>query len=156
MNNICETISNEMIEFAIELQKIASKKFSASTATKGAEPFEKKLFNEYKLSYPEKLSKKSLKEWITKRLENEFKCIGEKPKWKDESEWCYLEGEPMVFITQYSIPVSDKTRKTGLALGDTFYIFGGKIINRDDTWEQKYKIIIQDIDGYLIENEIIY
>lgn len=143
----------ELINFGTELNIIASKKFSASTVSYGGASFEKLLFNEFKSQFPDKVTKKQMKEWILKRLNNEFKYITAPPKWIGETEWCYLDSQPMIFVGQNTIPVTKNAKESGLALGDTFYIFAGKIIKDDGTWEQKYKIIIQDYDGNLIDSD---
>lgn len=93
---------------------VAEKK-SASMEADGAEDFARLLYDEY----VEQGAPKNKKKWLAERLENEFLCLKERPVWVGEPAWLYHQGQPMVFLHQFSVSPSAQHIKEKISLGDT-------------------------------------
>ena len=124
---------------------VAEKK-SASMAEENAEDFARALYEEYVAQGAPKNKKK----WITERLDSEFLCLKEKPVWVGEPAWLYHQGQPMVFLHQFSVSPSAQHIKERISLGETVYVFGSKhLVKRPtgDIWTDIYRPAVQTYEG---------
>jgi len=124
---------------------VAEKK-SASMEADGAEDFAQRLYDEY----VEQGAPKNKKKWLAERLENEFLCLKESPVWVGDAAWLYHQGQPMVFLHQFSVLLSAQHMKEKISLGDTVYVFGAKHrLKRpaEDTWTDIYRTVVRTSEG---------
>jgi len=92
-------------------------------------------------------SPSTIDEWLKKNLENRFLYAAEPPKWtrRGEKDWLYFEGEPMIFLHQFSLGLKEaKQMKREFPVGETIYIFGAKKKISEDTWGVVYMMVGQD------------
>lgn len=67
-----------------------------------------------------------------------------------EPAWLYHQGQPMVFLRQFSVSPSAQHIKEKISLGDTIYVFGAKhLIKRPagDIWTDIYRTAVQTFEG---------
>lgn len=127
-----------------------AEKLSASIEAEGAEAFARNLYD----AYVEQGAPKNKKKWLSDRLENEFLCLNERPKWIGEPSWLYHQEKPMVFLNQFSVAVSAQHLKEKISLGDTIFVFGSRHSLDDETgtgWTVVYRTVAQDFEGNTIE-----
>jgi len=92
-------------------------------------------------------SPSAIDEWLKKNLENRFLYAAEPPKWtrRGEKDWPYFEGEPMIFLHQFSLGLKEaKQMKRGFPVGETIYIFGAKKKIDEDGWITVHMMVGQD------------
>ena len=93
---------------------------NASISDEEATPFFEQLYREYQSILPS-LSPEA---WLRQRLSNTFISMTVPPTWvEDEPAWLFFEGEPMVFISQTTVPESEVSKQS-LSPGETIYVFG--------------------------------
>jgi len=86
-------------------------------------------------------------EWLKKNLERRFLYAVDPPKWtrRGERDWPYFEGEPLVFLHQFSLGMNEAKRmKREFPVGKTIYVFGGKKKVDKDGWIAVYMMVGQD------------
>ena len=85
--------------------------------------------------------------WLEDRLCRAFAYLTEPPVWVEgDPSWPYLEGRPMVFLTQCSIEESELAMRE-LSPGETVYLFGGRITDGGKT-RVIYRTISQFAKGF--------
>jgi hypothetical protein len=100
-------------------------------------------FNEKMFELWERSGRAPLDSWLSSTVKPKFKSTGPVPNWRSEACWCFLDGEPMSFVTQYD---EDDT---------TFYVFEGR---RDvkDGWVRVTKMGAQNDLGIInLDGEIV-
>ena len=85
------------------------------------------------------------KQWVDRYMSDQFKYVSMPPEWL-ESNWVFLDGEPMTFVGQ--IPDENKIS------GDTprwVYLFKGRKSLDGERFTEVYRYCIQekDSDGYV-------
>lgn len=85
--------SEEYLAFITELETFL---WSSRSASALGSDFAKRLFEEFKTSEQGDIGK-----WLLTRLDGLFTSELELPKWVDEPDWCFLDGEPMTFLHQF-------------------------------------------------------
>jgi hypothetical protein len=64
-------------------------------------------------------SQNDLHSWLGANIKETFRCVGKKPEWIQNPNWCIEAGRPMWFVGQINIPV-----ESGVFHDDaSFYIF---------------------------------
>lgn len=85
--------------------------------------------------------------WLTERLKGEFKSLGEAPIWiDDEPTWPFLDGKPMVFLCQVSMPEHGEVVSV-LSPGETVYLFGCRKTDNGKT-KMVYRTVSQYAKGF--------
>ena len=109
--------------------RFKGKAISAAIASGGsldnesAAPFFEPLYMEWKASG---VSLAASESWLKERFVGVFKSLESPPVWiEDEPSWPFLDGRPMVFLSQCSIPESELS-SSELSSGETVYLFGGR------------------------------
>ncbi|MBL8812984.1 MAG: hypothetical protein JNM43_22645 [Planctomycetaceae bacterium] len=122
----------------------AAMKLGGSLEDKEAAPFLDRLYNEWKeLAIP----LASTEAWLSKRLGGTFKCIGSTPVWiEDEPAWPFIDGKPMVFLSQCSHP-KEGSLSSELSAGETVYLFAGRRTTNGKT-RMEYRTVSQFEKGY--------
>ncbi|MFC5406338.1 hypothetical protein [Cohnella soli] len=129
--------------FTSALEKYLSKNKSASCLTSDGDAFIDRLFAEMNKEKPSVVDI-----WLKSKLNDKFIYAVEPPKWKGEKDWPYFQGEPMVFLHQFTLDMAAARKmKGGFPVGDTIYVFGAKRALAGDAWETVYKLIGQDNGG---------
>lgn len=101
----------------------AAIKCGGSLDSEGASELFESLYSEWKASG---VTLAASEAWLSERLRGVFKSLREPPVWiEDEPSWPFLDGKPMVFLNQCSIPENDLT-SSELSPGETVYLFGGR------------------------------
>ena len=60
-------------------------------------------------------------------LSQRFLSVDTPPHWvEDEPAWPFLNGEPMIFVTQYTLP-STSVAASRLTSGTEVYVFGARV-----------------------------
>ena len=64
--------------------------------------------------------------WLDRRLAGEFCSLADPPQWvESEPAWPFLDGKPMVFLTQCSMG-DEEISRLKLSPSETVYLFGGR------------------------------
>jgi hypothetical protein len=111
---------------------VAAHRFAASLEGADAAPFLDALYSEWTATGQDISEVGS---WLSVRLKGEFKAVGPLPEWvEEEPSWPYLDGKPMVFISQAS---------TGeISPRETAYLFGARR-PRGTGFEIEYRVVSQ-------------
>ncbi|MBC8217420.1 MAG: hypothetical protein H8E73_03050 [Planctomycetes bacterium] len=115
-------MNRELVVFHGKIMTVARNEFAASCDGKDAEPFVDSLYEQYNAAgRPEVYS------WLKAELGKHFLCVDERPQWVEEEPcWPYLEGKPMIFISQVLVPENDVT-KEHLTWDTVIYLFGSRV-----------------------------
>lgn len=131
--------SDDYIEFMGDAFAVAADEYNASCEGEAAEPFVKKLFDEWTAAG----SPTPCKGWLKARLKGSFKCVGDPPQWiEEEPDWPYLNGEPMVFVAQIDLKRNAVT-ESNLTFNERLYVFGARVPLKRG-FEMEYRIIAQE------------
>lgn len=85
--------------------------------------------------------------WLTDRLTGNFKSLGAAPIWvEDEPTWPFLDGKPMVFLCQCSMP-ENGILASELSAGETVYLFGGRK-SENGKVKMTYRTVSQFAKGF--------
>jgi hypothetical protein len=100
---------------------------------------------------------KKLKQWIRQRLAPIFISADEPPRWlEDIPNWPWLNGKPMVFLDQMTVPDNEITKSHATA-NTELYVFGLRVPSSGG-WKMEYRVIEQrcDLKGVvaLVESEL--
>jgi|GEM_PF-2530082 len=85
--------------------------------------------------------------WLENRMKDRFLYATEPPKWtrRCEKSWLYFQGEPMVFLCQFSLGTAEAKQMNGqFPVGETYYVFGTKQQIDGNSWKSVIKMIAQD------------
>jgi hypothetical protein len=129
------------IKFRGKVMRIVEEDYGASLADDEEGAFVQSLYKQYLDSG----SPKNQEAWLREQLSASFLFAVSPPKWIERTttpRWPFLNGKPMVFITQVTTPqsqVSDRCLSTNTML----YIFGARIVD-DEGWKMEYRIIEQE------------
>lgn len=117
----------------------AAMKLGASLEDKEAAPFLAQLYVEWKkLEIP----LASTEAWFSKRLGGVFKFVDAPPKWiEEEPAWPFIDGRPMVFLSQCSHP-KEGALSSELSAGETVYLFAGRRTENGKT-RMEYRTVSQ-------------
>lgn len=141
---------SDFMKFWVEASKVA-KKHHASIEGGDAEVFIKELY----ALFSKQQEVKDKKKWLSEILNHMFPYMEHPPKWKGEPDWPFFDGKPMIFLHQFTIPLS--AQHINFPLTDTVYVFALK--NQHELGEgSAYKLIIQTEDGEQVvarNNDII-
>lgn len=126
------------MRFQAKVMSIAIEHFDASCEGPEAEPFLDKIYENYvKAGSPD-----NMVGWIKEQLKDEFLSVGEPPRWvEDEPAWPFLEGRPMVFVSQTQLERNDVT-ENHLTHGQVVYVFGARV-HLDRGYRVEYRIVTQ-------------
>lgn len=122
----------------------AAMKLGGSLEDKEAAPFLAQLFAEWKkLEIP----LASTEAWFMKRLGGVFKFVEAPPRWiEEEPIWPFIDGRPMVFLSQCSLP-KEGALSSELSAGETVYLFAGRRTVSGKT-RMEYKTVSQFEKGF--------
>ena len=85
--------------------------------------------------------------WLIDRLKGIFKSLGDAPIWvEDEPKWPFLNGKPMVFLCQQSMPEHGELAAE-LSAGETVYLFGCRKTENGKT-QMVYRTVSQYAPGF--------
>lgn len=130
----------ERIVFGAEMIQVVTSRFKASCSGEDAEPFVNKIYEEYRQAG----RPKNIKKWLQERLSDAYQYVHAAPRWvEDEPGWLYLDGEPMVFIEQFTLPKNQVT-ETKLTWDVTIYLFGARIHVDAKSYKVEHKVLMQD------------
>lgn len=68
----------------------------------------------------------SADDWIRSRLDSLFQCVNQPPTWVNEPDWPWNGDNPLIFITQYTVPTNDLTQREMIA-DVTLYVFSDRV-----------------------------
>ncbi|MCI0711703.1 MAG: hypothetical protein L0154_16220 [Chloroflexi bacterium] len=86
-----------------------------------SEAFFNKLLQDYD---GDKNNKAQLRRYIKKHVSESFVALNKRPEWIQGAEWPFFEGEPMIFVGQVDISVSEDNPARLMFHDDTtFYLF---------------------------------
>jgi len=120
------TFGPEFSDFNSRVEKFLEKNRSDSA---GSTDYIRSIYRDYK-----EYSPTNFDDWIEEKLNGKFVSRSKRPIWRYEPEWCFLDGEPMVFIHQFDTDYS------------TIYIFEGQR-NVDGGYIRVLKAKEQDEEG---------
>ena len=122
----------------------AAMRYGGSLEGDGADSFVQDLYSEWKSTSQSLATAES---WLNKRLDGVFKSLNEKPEWVEEEPlWPFLDGKPMVFLSQCSMPENELSYKE-LSPGETVYLFGGRQVKEGKT-RMVYVTVSQYAQGF--------
>jgi hypothetical protein len=85
--------------------------------------------------------------WLIDKLKEVFRSLHEAPTWiEDEPKWPFLDGKPMIFLCQCSMP-DHGVSEAELSPGETVYLFGGRKTENGKT-KMVYRTVSQYAVGY--------
>ena len=134
------TLDRDLIVFHGKVITVAQDKFMGSCSGREGEPFVDGLYKEYvaagRPATPE--------DWLGKRLQGEFKCVDQPPRWvEDEPSWPFHGRKPMVFICQTSLPENETTRDS-LTWDTEVYLFGSRVPGcGNDSYGIEFRAVMQ-------------
>lgn len=137
---------------SLEIEKIrfegkaitAAMRLGGSLEDREAAPLLENLFAEWKNL---KLPLASTEAWLGKRLAGMFKFVGAPPAWiEEEPAWPFIDGQPMVFLTQCSHP-KQGALSSELSAGETVYLFAGRRTAEGKT-RLEYRTVSQFENAY--------
>jgi hypothetical protein len=120
---------------------IAIEEFAASFDAEHGINVQKSLYREYLDSG----SPSDQREWLRPRIASLFECLDTRPNWIERSHpWPFLNGKPMVFIGQVSVPQKELSERA-LSPGSEVYLFGSRVAHKEITngWEIIYQVVTQ-------------
>lgn len=130
--------------------RFKGKAISAAIASGGslesdaASPFFESLYTDWKASG---VSLGASESWLKERLAGVFKSLEHPPVWiEDEPSWPFLDGRPMVFLCQCSMPENGLS-SSELSPGETVYLFGARKAENGKT-RMVYVTVSQYAKGY--------
>jgi hypothetical protein len=122
----------------------AAMKYGGSLSVDPASAFFESLYSEWKASGS---SLQESEAWLRQRLSGVFKSLENPPVWiEDEPSWPFLDGKPMVFLNQCSMPENALTARE-LSPGETVYLFGGRKTESGKT-RMVYTTVSQYAEGW--------
>ena len=125
--------SQSKTRFAGLVDAIAEEKFSACVPSVVIEQW----FVEF-LAAP----KHDAEYWIEQRLAAIMRWVSERPQWNSQRpHWPWVNGQPLVFISQTSLPENDVTQEFQLS-NQTLYVFARCDIDSDSS-RIVYEIVVQ-------------
>lgn len=69
----------------------------------------------------------SLAAWLEEQIPKHFVAVGERPRWIQNPEWPFADGQPMIFVGQIDMPAQPEGMATELFHDDTsLYVFIGR------------------------------
>lgn len=78
----------------------------------------------------------SLSDWLESQISQHFIAVMERPRWIQDPEWPFVDGEPLVFVGQIDLSVLDGGVVSRLYHDDTsLYVFAG--------WKVRPIVIVQ-------------
>ncbi|MET1079256.1 MAG: hypothetical protein ABWY06_14690 [Pseudomonas sp.] len=138
-------------DFVTFLDDYLNKHKRASAFVPGAEAFVDQAYAAYLENAP-----KNKKTWIAEYLQDKFVFSEQPPRWQGEPDWPFFQGQPMVFLHQFSLGLEcAKSLQGAFPMGDTLYVFGSKNPpnpTEGQTWETIYRMLGQDNDGGYTEH----
>lgn len=137
-------IDKDRLLFGSKMIGVVSREFNASCDKGEAQEFVTTVYEQYKQAG----SPKNIKHWLKEHLKNAYLSVTIPPMWvEDEPDWPYLNGKPMVFITQYAIPKNEVTGDH-LTWNIVLYLFGQRVPHPQG-YTVEYRIVRQfpGIDG---------
>ena len=84
--------------------------------------------------------------WAKRKLQEAFSFADQPPIWVEkEPDWPFINGTPMMFLSQYAIPDNERTAKLS-ARGYTIYVFSSRQPHPDfpGKFEIIYKVVSQN------------
>jgi hypothetical protein len=133
-------MDKEELLFGSKMIDVVEGEFNANCDNEEAEEFVSFTYEAYKREG----SPPNVKQWLKKYLNGAYLCVGNQPEWVEGSpNWPYLNGKPMVFITQYRIPKNQITEKH-LTWDVMLYVFGQRI-SLADGYKVEYRMVEQII-----------
>jgi hypothetical protein len=124
--------------FGSKMMEVVQKDYLASCDSKEGQLFVDTIYKEYL----EQNSPKNTSSWLRSTLKNYYLHVTSPPIWiEEEPEWPYLNGQPMVFISQTILP-NNPTTSDHLTWDVVVYLFGGRIPHPHG-FKVEYKIIEQ-------------
>jgi hypothetical protein len=131
----------EALRFGGKLQEIAEKEFSASFTEDADHSLRSALWQDY----VNEGKPKNSAAWIRKRFESLFLSVATRPVWVEKRtipRWPFLNGKPMVFVCQYSLPDTAIVREKFFP-GLVVYVFADRL-PVDGHAELRYRVVEQD------------
>jgi hypothetical protein len=65
-----------------------------------------------------------LEAWLDQKIPELFLAFGKRPEWIQDSDWAFVNGQPMIFVGQIDISLSENPEAAKLFHDDlSFYIF---------------------------------
>ena len=114
----------------------------ASLSSPEAGPFFENLYLAWQAA---NLPLEAAERWLGDRMPAEFKSLGEPPSWvEEEPAWAFLSDRPMVFLTQCSMDVNNRSA-SDLSPGETVYLFGLRQVDGELS-RMVYRTISQFVD----------
>jgi hypothetical protein len=132
----------EELQFGGKVYHVAEKEFAASFT----EDTNRALITSIRKEYEDQGKPKNKIAWIRKRLESLFLCVAERPVWVEKRtipRWPFLNGRPMVFVCQYSLPDSSIVREKFFP-GLVLYVFADRHPVEGGRHELRYRVVEQD------------
>ena len=131
-------MDKDALLFGSEMIDVVESEFNANCDTEEAEEFVSSTYEEYKRQG----SPPKVRQWLKKNLKGAYLCVDKPPEWAEGNpNWPYLNGKPMVFITQYAVPQNQITENS-LTWDVVLYVFGQRI-PLDNGYRVEYRLVEQ-------------
>lgn len=128
--------SEEYLRFLGKVISVAEERLQASCPPE-AKDFEAALFDEWIAA-----GRPPPVPWLEAKLPEHFRALDARPVWVEgQPEWAYLNGRPMTFIRQLTVP-RNATSETALVPNVELYVFGARAPFMGG-WRVEYSVLEQ-------------
>jgi hypothetical protein len=131
----------QYLKFHGTAMELAENEFAASFTEDVEQSLVKNIYEEYLRDG----SPKTTAKWLRTKLKNIFRYVDTPPIWIEKSFhpiWPFLDGNPMIFIKQFSVPDNEFCAQN-LSAGTILYVFGGRRKN-EHGFEMIYRVMEQE------------
>lgn len=115
------TDERDAIRFHGLMMRVAHRHFAASVEG-GGEDFRNRIYAEYRAAG----ASQDAEGWLQGAFASLFLWVSKPPRWVEEPAWPFLEGNPMIFISQSALPDNDVVAQR-LAARNELYLFGARV-----------------------------
>jgi len=119
--------------------EVAEKEFSASFGGTDGEAYIDNLITRY----DDAGSPSNFKTWCKGQMAGDFRCVGEKPVWRNVPMWQWHNNLPMLFVSQSDIT---EAYKEIAGWGYSVYTFVSRAELEEGGWESVVKTVTQSYE----------